>query len=274
MYSYGYHFPLLTFVHTPDGRACYVLNADRYSITTSSHQSAAQAAWRGNSRGAGFVAVPRSALPGRKWFDPKLGYSWEDYPRLIDWRGDEHADSGYEDEAAPVPEHVNPLNGWTITRSVSRNLHWHAHRPGCAVFEYQGKRWLSGMDEGSYFVTELPEPVATVAAAFAALRPEGLPESAIRQGEWYFEPTTKRTRDIRAVSQRGVALESTPLQPAGLPRGNAHTVTECRVNGEVFARGCVRHEGRQHRMLKLGKTWHRVWRNRGGVSFNAQGRVD
>jgi hypothetical protein len=64
--------------------------------------------------------------------------------------------------------------------------------------------------------------------------------------------------------------------------GHAHTVTEIRRWGSfqpdrgnmnnIFVRGTVRHP--EHKMLKLGKIWHRVYVNRAVKSFSASGDVD
>jgi hypothetical protein len=64
--------------------------------------------------------------------------------------------------------------------------------------------------------------------------------------------------------------------------GHAHTATEIRKWGSfqpdrgnwnnIFVRGTVRHQ--EHKMLKLGKIWHRVYVNRAVRSFSAGGNVD
>lgn len=64
--------------------------------------------------------------------------------------------------------------------------------------------------------------------------------------------------------------------------GHAHTATEIRKWGSfqpdrgnrnnIFVRGTVRHS--EHKMLKLGKIWHRVYANRAVRSFSAGGNVD
>lgn len=64
--------------------------------------------------------------------------------------------------------------------------------------------------------------------------------------------------------------------------GHAHTATEIRKWGSfqpdrgnrnnIFVRGTVRHP--EHKMLKLGKIWHRVYANRAVRSFSAGGNVD
>ena len=55
--------------------------------------------------------------------------------------------------------------------------------------------------------------------------------------------------------------------------GHAHIVTEIRQkDGDIYVRGTIRHP--EHKMLVLGKIWHRVFVNRAVRSFSASGNVD
>ncbi|MBE3114879.1 MAG: hypothetical protein IMZ59_05090 [Actinobacteria bacterium] len=56
--------------------------------------------------------------------------------------------------------------------------------------------------------------------------------------------------------------------------GNSHTATETIKDkqGNTFIRGTLRHL--QHKMISLGKIWHRVVKNTAKRSFTATGRVD
>jgi hypothetical protein len=55
--------------------------------------------------------------------------------------------------------------------------------------------------------------------------------------------------------------------------GHAHIVTEIRQkDGDIYVRGTIRHP--EHKILVLGKIWHRVYVNRAVRSFSASGNVD
>ena len=55
--------------------------------------------------------------------------------------------------------------------------------------------------------------------------------------------------------------------------GHAHTATEIKQrDGDIYVRGTIRHP--EHKILVLGKIWHRVFVNRAVRSFSAGGNVD
>jgi len=69
------------------------------------------------------------------------------------------------------------------------------HRPGFCLLqdENKGLCLLTGQDEGSYFVVELPKKVSTIEAALEVLIPEEARVPGVkRQGEWFFVPCSEK----------------------------------------------------------------------------------
>lgn len=75
LYSYGYHFPMACFLVGKDGGRGVVLNNDRYSVTTSKHQSI--------TRGAISHVRPRFYLPCGFMKEIVRMYQWEKPQRAI-----------------------------------------------------------------------------------------------------------------------------------------------------------------------------------------------
>lgn len=113
---------------------------------------------------------------------------------LIDWTfdktdGHNACDPGFDDFVKSIPA------GATVSRShdASGNLtRVSYHLIGGTLWRHGDRYLLAGMDEGSYFVSELSRPVSTIAEAYASLKPElvtwaeGQDYDIKRQGEWYF----------------------------------------------------------------------------------------
>lgn len=113
----------------------------------------------------------------------------------------------------------------------------------------------------------------TVDEALAMLRPEGLPESALRQGEWFFVPVPEYSPPSNAYRMKGATpiisdhveeqqrarLEDGSIAPGVAARGRRHVATSMALDGSVFAKGLVRDA--EHTTLKLGGVWHRVVKN-------------
>lgn len=66
--------------------------------------------------------------------------------------------------------------------------------------------FLVGYDEKEMFVSLLPKTVKTVENAHKALKPKGLRPGWKRQGEWFFNPCTKKEKEalIKEIEKKGM----------------------------------------------------------------------
>ena len=266
LFSYGHHFPLL--VRMPWG---FLQNADKYSVTTSYHQAAC--------RHHATVLIPFSALRSagysfyeKRWGNPEL--------LLID-----KAEAVYEDH--------------TYTNKDGETVTIHERRPESCVISFSGKYFLCSMDNGRYFISELPAPAETVDAAFALLKPDLVQgvegNDYLRQGEYFFVPVAqtlfaslKRTKARKGSHRQehtrldGVKKYTTVEVDYPLPAKNEdphHYTTEIAdAPGCPYplVRGTVRHSRGDHRMLKLGnrKDWYIAVESNHVRSWGANGQVD
>ena len=261
LYSYGYHFRLA--VRTKAGR--YIINADKYSVTTSGHTSMCI----GNSP-AGTPQIPFSALDAAR----------------INVKGIEIVDKT-EDIWEEV-KRKNPKTGLMEEHSI--------HHLGACLFRHEEIYFLSSIDHGSrrqqYFLVQLHGRPYTVEEALKAI--SGLDDTdwkaykegkILRQGEYFFKPIGD-TAELKRLSHISAGNRLRVLKQIDLafvfPRitgrrdrsRNEHIATEYtdEAFGGLFARGTVRHV--EHGMLKLGKIWHKISINNVADSWTALGGVD
>jgi hypothetical protein len=228
LYSFGRHFPLLTRV--PWG---FVLNADKYSVTTSKHQS--------ECFRYATVQVSLSTLRAARInvFEmilvDKVAQVWEKLDRW--WLpGDPRKMIGKaEFDVLPddVKEKCNQLE---------------ERRPEGCVLMYEGKYYLSSMDGQAYFLCQLPEPCKTVAEAFESLKPDPIKGREYqRQGEWFFVQRMAAPWQVKEMYKK---LRRNFVLPRGTDSANRHIATRGDlIDGQVVVSGQIRH--REHRMLKL-----------------------
>jgi hypothetical protein len=258
LYSYGHHFALA--VRTVYGN--HIINADKYSISTSGHTSMTI-----NLAPEGTPQIPFSAL-NRAKIDPRR-------IDIIDKTEDFY-------EARTVKD--------SITGEI-KNVQ--IHHLGACLFRYRGTFYLSSLDHQSrgleYFLVQLRHGADSVDEAFKQI--SGLTKEDYeayergeikRQGEYFFKPI--KNEEFKELIQRngfksiGELLEKrvnlgerinngTPTRNEHIARDFIHTL----LIG-AFVRGTVRHP--EHKMLRLGKVWHRVTLNKVVNSWSATGRVD
>lgn len=244
LYSYGRHFPLALRSETPEGYK-FLINGDRYSVSTTGHQS------RCFELGP---QIPFSALRAAK-IDP------------YDINVIEATESEWHRVPDPTPD--NP------------NHYREEHTLGAVLLEYSDRFFLSGLDQnepwhlGSYFLCELPKESNSVKDAYRSLIPPRVNDCQInpgkprvlRQGEWFFLPSERETRELPHPSYRNMSIQE-----------STHYVTETRKDADIFVRGTVSHKPPyrrpQHQRLHLGKVWHIVEKNLALESWNAAGGVD
>ncbi|RZN34667.1 MAG: hypothetical protein EFT35_09130 [Methanophagales archaeon ANME-1-THS] len=257
LYSYGYHYLLA--VRTEYGG--YVINADKYSISTSGHQSTAI-----SKAPEGTPQIPFSALRSAG-INPKQ-------IDIIDKTGDTWEEKQVRDE-----------HGDITTVKV--------HHLGACLFRHGGTFYLSSLDHASrgrqYFLVQLRAGADSVEEALKQI--SGLTKEDYdayergeikRQGEYFFKPI--ETGEFRELLKRngyksvGELLEKRVNLGErinnGRPTRNEHRARDfihTLLTG-ALVRGTVRHP--EHGMLRLGKVWHRVSLNDVVNSWSAGGRVD
>lgn len=247
LYSYGFHFPLC--VRTEyKGKEFFLLNGDRYSNTTAKHQ--------GNIRSRlikkTFCTVSASAI---RAIDRNV-YILKRL-RIIDFTKDLYASV---DEKNPLPK--NLPEGTEIQYTKHGNIESY-HRAGTLLFEFGGRTFLCGMDDGSYFVSELPKAARTVNEAFVLLKPKkihNVEHSVKRQGEWFFLEIKADWKTVKEVLKSMEPSFSLPHFNNGNPhvatRGRKASTLLCLMNMKLnpndhIISGSIRHH--QHRTLKLNR---------------------
>jgi hypothetical protein len=294
LYDYGHHFPML--IRHKWG---YLLNADKYSNTTSKHQ--------GMCRGVATVQIPLSALrqanipytdfnliDSSKQREDILGY----YKRVenpnaktmtvaehdaLEW----HKRRGYNADNREHPTiYIWQASRYKIERisiaqyqslSESEREEWTEkteRRPQHDVISYKGKYYLSGMDGQNYFLCRLPRKVKIVDEAFEILKPEAIRlfvGKVLRQGEWFFIPVERDAKKEYAKMTRDYVLPKTD------ERSHSHTATRgIKIGKDIFVSGSIRHS--EHGTLHLSKSDNpiifQVFKNTARQSFSVNGRVD
>ncbi len=128
------------------------------------------------------------------------------------------------------------------------------------------RRYLMGMDETHYFISELPDAkgkINDINDAHRALKPFEVKDrkkrkkaKIHRQGEWFFVNAT--AEELMKINETSEFI----MQKCAISRerqGKPHTVDYLiRVGEVVFIKGKVRHD--DHRTQKF-ITWQRVFRN-------------
>jgi hypothetical protein len=282
LYSYGHHFPML--VRTSFG---YLLNADKYSSTTSSHQS-------GCMKHA-TIQIPFSVLRaagiitnyGSGWGFDEAGIQEVQIVKAEkqrwDWTG--RWVTGYgKDQKVITNTEYNQLpeaEKETYNKQEER-------RPESAIIKANGKFFLSSMDGWNYFMVELPSPATEIAEAFEMLKPQEVTgKEYVRQGEWFFVETSapatllwQSGEDKKMYKQMAQKFEL----PKKLSESNSHIATRgCQIEDKLYVSGQVRHVTRfggrgEHRMLTLSHADEPkiflAYENRAVASYSASGRVD
>jgi hypothetical protein len=254
LYSYGSHFIL-----AQKAKNGYILNGDKYSITTSSHQNLTRSKAPKYSPIIPFTALENIFKNG--W----LSIDELSQIEIIDVTGDTYTEvTRYDKEGNPYKAQE--------------------HHLGASLIRYKGKYYLSSIDPGSkdysYFLCELKGKPASVEAAFRDLAGnltdeeyQSYQEGIIqRQGEYFLKPVELTTKDLKnngainpRIIQRNIDLSN--------GNGNAHIARDyLRLPDAEFIRGTLRHN--EHKMIRMGQTWYRVIKNTAINSWSANGSVD
>lgn len=309
LYSYGYHFPLAVRAskesEIPDGAegfGCgvqYIINGDKYSLSTSSHQNECIQTLKRN------VQIPFSALEQawgwatgwrmqvRELVDTQDGF------RVVAYNKDSWVYQG-------VDEDGKPLTGWMDEEAMAAHRqefydrrkdcscaeHRSQHRLGAVLFTIKDKYFLSSFDEldrGNYFLCHVPGESGSVEEAYENLKPlevrmcEKAGATILRQGDWFFYQASEPADGLVKWLKQQAKKEVKEFRLGGI-RGT-HKVTRMRQESPEHAMmlvaGTVRHsplDGRnpEHKRLKLGtgKDWWIPVKNTSEAGWGARGNVD
>jgi hypothetical protein len=278
MYSYGRHFPLL--VRRDWG---FLLNADKYSSTTSQHQSSCFK--------HATIQIPFSALNG-------AGISYYTF-ELVTHQPQRWDTVAYRQ--ANTDDRISLAEYEKLTTEQQEGYYpVEERRPESAVIKHKDKYYLSSMDGYNYFICLLPDdwrtdkPFESIEGAFDALMPEQVKgQEYQRQGEWFFVPMGEPPIFISESDE--------PLTPEKMnkflykamtpkftlphrPDGNLHIATRgMQIGDRIWVSGQVRHQSRwggrgDHRMMRLSTSDQplifEAFENRAQGSWSASGRVD
>lgn len=126
---------------------------------------------------------------------------------------------------------------------------------------------LTGMDETYHFIAELPRAAKSVEQAHRLLRPAGLSDGALRQGEWFFEPCSESMQKKLFQLFGGTSLRGSRKVSLAATTHIADSLV--RHNGQDYALGFVKDSRRSHHKPLYLPTWHKVVRNREVVGFGS-----
>lgn len=271
LYDFGYHFPLLVRAESMG----IVMNADKYSSTTSYHQRIGQR--------VADVVIPFSVLVNAGIMrNGEIGHN------LV--------------IALNKLELVDISTGVYVKRHYinkgGERMEYDERRPDALVFKHGENFYLSSMDGWNYFFTQLHREANTVGEAFACLKPDIVQgvegEDYLRQGEWFFVPVASTVfsnmpvkmgdKGLGKVIRRTYAGDREAREPAKflLPHTRMQPHHYATQYGSIdgceyqLVRGIVRHSEGDHRMLKLGdgKTWYIAAESNHVMSWGANGKVD
>jgi len=250
LYSCGHHFPVAMYI------GVYVLlNGDAYSPSTSTHQSYIRQVVLKRLQ----IIIPFSAL--YRAIGERSNY---DKIKVID-----------NTPSTNIP--------YTYTDKHGEEKTGYRHTLGGSVFEYEGRYFISGIDETGvknlYFLTELVRPVVSFEDALEALKPDVVIEAekndveVKRQGEWFFIKLEKLGFSDYIIIKDGKL-------PGNDNDTGHHIVSELiQKNNYYIVRGIVKHDRKEHKQLKLyddvkNKKWWTVVHNEQVQSWSADGNVD
>jgi hypothetical protein len=262
LYSYGTHFALA--VMTDD---YILLNGDRYSATTSSHQSAVRRAAPDSAFTTSFDMLARGPLID-------VTRVPIDILNTTDEEGQGYSDDSFP--LSPVPEERKEEYKEILRKAtrITRRTSWSTgrlclsawHRAGYMLFAHEEKYYIAGQDEQQYFVSEIVKPeYMTVNSGLNALKPkevrnaERANKEVHRQGDWFFvkmDVSDKEAKKAYKTMAPKIELRQDDNESSHIATRACHVLDLVfdKVHRHVNARdtvvsGQIRHP--QHAMLKL-----------------------
>lgn len=264
LYSYGRHFPLAIRL----AKGGHLVNGDRYSVTTSQHQShcfdlgpqvpfSALTAAGVSERERFALEIIEAGRDRREWVCkcPGAPGHWGKYD----------CETGYESHTL----------GGTLVR--------HGRRYLLSAIDFE-----TGVSHRLlFFLCQLPGKVGSLAEAYESLIPasvkvaRALGAEVQRQGDFFFVRSTLPTRALARNGYERLSesvwrgFDRALVQGYALDGRKSHLATELREHAGVkYARGTIRHVPGEHRMVKLGRDWWGAFQNTAKASWAATGNVD
>jgi len=300
LYSWGRHFVLA--YRFKDNSALFLMNADKYSSSTNGHQADVQRALAGPTlsfsalNAAGVWPDDIKAADVLEYSSGKTNWLLRDPDGVLyEYTHNKENVIGNRFKAPSVGEFRE--SKFTHTEKVVameesgwKQGFWHtadtvllkAHRRR-SMMHPDGEMvyLLSGVDEGSYFLSELGGPANTLDEAYRQLKPQQVHDAdsdgrnVQRQGEWYFVPTPLTREDIREKMGRYAAMltgsEKKPklatveaFKKAVRPRAMCHPIRDAegapmamRSRNVHQATRTILFPDEPNGMLVSGKVYHR-----------------
>jgi hypothetical protein len=129
------------------------------------------------------------------------------------------------------------------------------------------QHFLAGLDETKYFICALPTKPKSVVDAHNILKPEGISNKAVRQGEWFFDPATKK--ELKSINNK-IARTGSDFRHNVHAGNNERLFSSShfsrdliKIEDETFVCGIIHDShlnGLAHKPLILNG-WHRLVRN-------------
>jgi len=260
IYSYGHHFPLVfkreCGANQKSHNEWYLINGDKYSITTTQHQSIIHSV---------FIEQPTTSFSALS----RAGINPQEC-NLIDSESDLWYNESYNGKwpnDKPIPQGTSISIKNAGTESEYRMF----HRAGCCLLEQDGKYWICGMDENSYFVSLLPDKAESIESAFLMLKPLQVQQAektkpVLRQGEWFcipleHKPTLKKNFNPYFILPEQDGKSSSHIATRGI-----------NIDDSLFIFGTLRHSNGDHKMLRMDKNIiYQAFRNTAIMSFSESG---
>jgi len=178
-------------------------------------------------------------------------------------------------EIVAHPDSDPPESGFSLIKSEKSKAVW--HRSGSVLVRYNGKTYLFGQDESTYFGCELQDNPIGITRAYTSLIPAEArnKKNVVRQGEWFVVPVM--SKDVPTVTNRCAEFNT-----IGLPRddedASCHDITNCDMgvvskDGVIFAEApfVLCHQYGDHEDIKLRNGWYKFVHNTAVRSVSQEG---
>lgn len=141
-----------------------------------------------------------------------------------DWLGSGPASDYWAGAILPKGTHYRfaPRSKW-VTKMGKNDTRLKTAIPIIATVPATTQYFLVGRDELAQFVCALPKEAKTVEEAHKILRPKGVPEGSLRQGEFFFVPVTaKHKKTLQALEKENPKIGKCSWEPNRLEPNSSH----------------------------------------------------
>lgn len=268
LFSYGYHFPLASYLGEWEGRHLFLKNGDKYSDSTSHHQSITSSHCPGPT-------VTRSGLSA-------FGINFKDvqFEHFLFWQEAFYkyvhkcGDSYFDDENAPwIPPDVGGFRQSCTLMGVEHGC-WSVS--GVLVLQWKGKFYLCSLEEGRqhqyHKVWCLPRRPVSIPDAFDSLKPDSVLEAekqglkVKKIGKWFFIPTGLKDKEMAkktGKTLKGLKGCTATFPLPGKENGEYQYVAGRYLNhDDIFVRGLMTYRfsggviSDSYKSVRLGDEWH------------------